>query len=93
MPGCIPPEVPTRMNVSAPALTSSSTAIAALGHPIPVDVTETGTPSSDPVHVSYSRFFATSRAPSKRDAIFAHRPGSPGRSTYRPTSPGRSAMW
>ena len=33
--------------------------IAAEGHPIPVDVTETLTPSSVPVYVLYSRLLAT----------------------------------
>ena len=39
--GCIPPEVPTRMKISAPILISSSTAIAVEGQPIPVETTET----------------------------------------------------
>ena len=47
--GWIAPEVPTRMNVSAPSLSSSSTAIAEDGHPIPVETTLTFSPSSVPV--------------------------------------------
>ena len=41
----MPPDVPTLMKVSAPIFTNSSIAIEALGPPIPVDVTETLTPS------------------------------------------------
>ena len=37
----IPPQVPTRMNVSAPQSTNSSNAIEADGPPIPVEVTLT----------------------------------------------------
>ena len=47
--GCIPPQVPTLKNVSAPTLTSSSRAIEAEGPPIPVEVTLTLTPSRYPV--------------------------------------------
>jgi len=43
------PAVPTLMKVSAPMRASSSTAIAAEGQPIPVEVTETRTPSTSPV--------------------------------------------
>ncbi len=43
------PQLPTRTSVRAPALTSSSTAIAAEGPPMPVEVTLTGTPSRLPV--------------------------------------------
>ena len=46
---CIPPQVPTLRKVSAPDLLNSSIAIAADGPPIPVDVTETLTPSIVPV--------------------------------------------
>ena len=46
---CIPPQVPTRKNVCAPHLESSSMAIAADGPPIPVEVTLTLTPSNVPV--------------------------------------------
>ena len=42
---CMPPQVPIRTNVSAPALISSSMAIEADGPPMPVDVTLTLTPS------------------------------------------------
>ena len=45
----IPPQVPTRIKVFVPQRKSSSTAIAALGPPIPVEQTETGTPRSFPV--------------------------------------------
>ena len=43
------PETATRMKVSAPICDSSSIAIAALGPPMPVETTETGTPSREPV--------------------------------------------
>ena len=43
------PAVPTRMKVSAPMRASSSTAIAAEGQPMPVEVTETLIPSTSPV--------------------------------------------
>jgi hypothetical protein len=85
--GCIAPDVPTRMKVSAPILISSSTAMAADGQPIPVETTLTRSPSSVPVQVSYSRLRATRTGSSNRAAIGSHRPGSPGSSTYRPTSP------
>ena len=39
------PQEPTRTNVSAPTRASSSTAMAVDGDPIPVEVTETGSPS------------------------------------------------
>ena len=42
---CMPPQVPIRIKVSAPDITSSSIAIAAEGPPMPVDVTLTFTPS------------------------------------------------
>ena len=45
VPGWIEPDVPTRIKVFAPTRTSSSIAIADDGQPIPVDVTETLTPS------------------------------------------------
>ena len=45
----IPPQVPTRIKVSAPMLASSSMAIEADGPPIPVEVTLTFSPSSVPV--------------------------------------------
>ena len=85
---CIPPHVPTRMNVSAPHLTSSSIAMAADGPPIPVDVTLTFLPSSVPVMVTYSLLSAICTGLSKYFAISAHLLGSPGRITYLPTSPG-----
>ncbi|CAB4668249.1 unannotated protein [freshwater metagenome] len=78
------------MNVSAPTIANSSTAIAADGQPIPVEVTDTFSPSRYPVYVTYSRLDATNFASSKRAAIGSQRPGSPGSSTYRPTSPGAS---
>jgi len=46
-----------------------------------VDMADTGTPSSDPVNVRYSRLKATSFAPSRYFAINGVRPGSPGTST------------
>ncbi len=45
----MPPQVPTRRNVSAPMLCSSSMAMEADGPPIPVEQTETFSPSSVPV--------------------------------------------
>ena len=45
----IPPHVPMRMKVSAPDAKSSSTAIDADGPPMPVEVTETRSPSRYPV--------------------------------------------
>ena len=45
----MPPQVPTRMKVSAPIFTSSSTAMAAEGPPIPVEVTLTFSPRRVPV--------------------------------------------
>jgi hypothetical protein len=39
--GWIPPQEPTRIQVSAPTRASSSTAMAAEGLPIPVELTET----------------------------------------------------
>ena len=48
----MPPEVPTRINVSAPILINSSTAIAVEGQPIPVEVTEI--PDADEVSSSTS---------------------------------------
>ena len=83
----IPPQVPTLIKVSAPHLTSSSSAIADEGPPIPVEVTETFTPSKYPVYVTYSLLSATSFASSKYAAIFSHLFGSPGSITYFPTSP------
>ena len=78
---CSAPQVPMRMNVSAPHLTSSSTAIAVEGHPMPVEQHETLMPSTVPVNVRYSRLNATSFASSKNDAMSGTRPGSPGRIT------------
>ena len=45
----MPPQVPTRMKVSAPHLCSSSMAMEADAPPMPVEVTLTGTPSRVPV--------------------------------------------
>ena len=45
----MPPHVPTRINVFAPILTSSSSAIEADEPPIPVDVTLTFVPFKYPV--------------------------------------------
>src|SRR5256712_2398796 len=86
--GWAAPQVPTRMNVCTPSSFSSSTPIATDGPPMPVDIVDTGTPSSLPVNVRYSRLNATSRAPSRYLAINGVRNGSPGTSTYSPTSPG-----
>src|SRR5207302_7287451 len=91
--GCAAPQVPTRRNVCTPSSASSSTPIATEGPPIPVDIADTGTPSSVPVKVRYSRLNATSRAPSRYLAIIGVRPGSPGTSTYSPTSPLPRPTW
>src|SRR5260370_5020060 len=85
--------VPTRRKVCTPSSFSSSTAIATDGPPIPVDIVDTFTPSSEPVNVLYSRLNATSRARSRYFAIIGVRPGSPGTSTYSPTSPAARPMW
>ena len=45
----MPPQVPTRMKVSAPMLCSSSMAITAEGPPMPVEQTLTFSPSRVPV--------------------------------------------
>ena len=47
--------VPTRRNVCTPMAASSSIQMAALGPPMPVEVTQTGMPSSVPVNVRNSR--------------------------------------
>src|SRR5579885_579082 len=82
------PVVPTRINVSAPTLSSSSTTIAAAGPPIPVDVHETGEPLNFPVYVMNSRCCATFLLELHWEAIFWTLSGSPGRRTYLATSPG-----
>ena len=79
--GCIAPHDPTRTRVWAPMVQSSSTAIAAEGPPMPVEVTLTATPSSVPVQVVYSRLAATLAAPSRWAAMRSQRPGSPGSRT------------
>ena len=89
----MPPLVPTRINVSAPHITSSSTAIAAEGPPIPVEHTLTFSPSRYPVYTVYSRVLAISFAPSSFPAIFGTRPGSPGSITYLPMSPFLVFRW
>jgi hypothetical protein len=43
------PDVPTLTSIVAPQRISSSTAIAAEGQPMPVDVTDTGAPFQSPV--------------------------------------------
>src|SRR5260370_21635474 len=91
--GWAAPHVPTRRKVCTPSSFSSSTAIATDGPPIPVDIVDTFTPSSEPVNVLYSRLNATSRARSRYFAIIGVRPGSPGTSTYSPTSPAARPMW
>ena len=48
MSGWSPPQVPTRMIFLTPSWTSSSIAIAAEGHPMPLDWTETGLPLNVP---------------------------------------------
>ena len=55
MPGRKAALLPTRMKCEAPTLASSSTAMAAEGQPIPVDVPLTPMPAYDPVAVRYSR--------------------------------------
>ena len=45
----MPPQVPTRMKVSAPMAASSSMAMEADGPPMPVEQTETFCPSMVPV--------------------------------------------
>ena len=45
----MPPQVPTRIKVSAPMLCSSSMAMEAEGPPMPVEHTETFSPSRVPV--------------------------------------------
>ena len=45
----MPPQVPTRIKVSAPMLCSSSMAMEAEGPPMPVEQTDTFSPSSVPV--------------------------------------------
>src|ERR1700693_6337243 len=91
--GCAAPHVPTRRNVCTPSSASSSTPIATDGPPIPVDIVDTGTPSTVPVNVRYSRLNATSLAPSRCLATIGVRNGSPGTSTYSPTSPLASPTW
>ena len=63
--GCIPPQVPMRIKVSAPAFTNSSMAMEAEGPPIPVDVTLTFVPFKYPVYVTNSLLSATSLASSR----------------------------
>ena len=60
---------------------SSSTAIAAEGPPMPLEVVETAAPPTVPVKVRYSRENAFSVAPSRYCAISAVRNGSPGMRT------------
>ena len=47
--GWSPPQVPTRISFLTPSWASSSITIAADGHPIPLDWTETGLPLNVPV--------------------------------------------
>ena len=75
----IPPQVPVRIKVSAPHLTSSSIAMEAEGPPMPVEQAVTFSPSSVPVQTVYSRFWATCLASSNSAAMAGTRPGSPGR--------------
>src|SRR5690348_5874172 len=91
--GCSAPHVPTRSSVCTPSSCSSSTPMATEGPPMPVDIADTGTPSTVPVKVRYSRLNATSFAPSRCLAMSGVRNGSPGTSTYCPTSPGPNPMW
>ncbi len=60
--GWRPPHVPTRTRRRAPSWMSSSKAMAALGHPMPVDCTESGRPSKVPVKPSIPRSSLTQRA-------------------------------
>ena len=53
----IPPQVPMRIMVRTPVWYSSSTPMAVEGPPMPVDMTSTGSPSSLPSQVVYSRFW------------------------------------
>ena len=53
--GSMAPQVPTRMRTSAPHFFSSSTPMAVLGPPMPVDMTVTVSPSRVPFQVVYSR--------------------------------------
>ena len=87
------PEVPNLTKVFAPIFANSSTAIAADGHPIPVDVTLTGLPLYVPVTVLYSLLKAISLGSSKCFAIKSTLPGSPGRITKSAISPSCSCMW
>jgi hypothetical protein len=91
--GWIPPHDPTRMRVSAPTRANSSTAMAAEGEPIPVDVTDIGVPSSVPVAVRYSRWSATTVASSHSSVTVSTRSGSPGRRTASATSSSPTSRW
>ena len=75
----IPPQVPVRMNVSAPHLWSSSIAMEAEGPPMPVEQAVTFSPSRVPVQTLNSRLYAICLASSNRAAMAGTRPGSPGR--------------
>jgi hypothetical protein len=79
MSGWIAPVVPTRRNVRTPSCASSSTAIDVDGPPMPVEHTTTGVPPVQPSQLVYSRLAARAVGESNRSAIFATRPGSPGR--------------
>lgn len=73
----IPPQVPTRMRVWAPHLTSSSTQMAVDGPPIPWEITSIRRPARFPAQEVYSRLQATGSGLSSRRAMLSTRPGSP----------------
>src|SRR3972149_7922454 len=76
--GVSEPQEPTRMNVFAPILLSSSTAMAAAGQPIPVEHADTIVSPTIPDQILYSLCEDTSWAESQNLAIFGTRSGSPG---------------
>ncbi len=78
--GWRPPQVPTRMIFLTPSWTSSSITIAADGHPIPLDWTETGLPWKVPVYPSIPRsLFRWTTSSMNVSAMYLARSGSPGR--------------
>jgi hypothetical protein len=52
--GSSDPQEPTRMNVFAPILPSSSIAMAVAGQPMPVEQADTIVPLTIPDHIRYS---------------------------------------
>ena len=72
--------MPTRMIFLTPSCTSSSITIAADGHPIPLDCTETGLPLNVPVKPSIPRSpFRWTTSSRNVSAMYFARSGSPGR--------------